>query len=178
MVRVVVGALIAGHGLQKVAGWFGGPGVNGHAEALRSLGYRRPRTLSWVHGVAETAGGVLLAVGLLTPLAAAAILAVMLNAAVVVHARNGLWVQQGGYEYPLVLAALSAGIALTGPGAFALDAITGWDLTGVWAAAGIIGGLAVGAAVLAVRQQPQPADQHGSERQDPSERPGTPAHAA
>ncbi|MDP9021963.1 MAG: DoxX family protein [Actinomycetota bacterium] len=126
--------------------------------------------------MAETAGGVLLAVGLLTPLAAAAILAVMLNAAVVVHARNGVWVQQGGYEYPLVLGAVSAGIALTGPDAFALDAIAGWDLTGAWAAAGIIGGLAVGAAVLALRQQPQPAGQDRSERHD-SGRPGTPAHA-
>lgn len=172
LIRVVPGVLLAAHGLQKLAGWFGGPGLDGHSEVLRSLGYRRPRALAWVNGWAETAGGLLLAAGLLTPLAAAAVLAVMLNAAVAVHGRDGLWVQEGGYEYPLVLATLAAGVALSGPGAVAVDGLIGWDTTGAWAVAGIIGGLAVGLAVLVSRRRTEPA------RDDRAGQPGTPVRAA
>lgn len=157
LIRAVVGALLAGHGLQKLIGWFGGPGVEGNAEFLRSLGYRPPRPLSRLHGLAETGAGILLIAGLLTPAAAAAVIAVMVQAAVAVHARNGLWVQDGGYEYPLVLAATAAGIALTGPGAWSLDAWLGWDLTGAWALAGIAAGLAIGVLGLATRSEPGPA---------------------
>lgn len=155
VVRVVVGALLAAHGLQKLTGWFGGPGVAGHTDTLASLGYRRPRELAWLHGLSETAAGVLLVLGLLTPLASAATIAVMLNAAVAVHAPNGLWVQQGGYEYPLVLAAVAAGLALTGPGAIAIDTWAGWELTGTWAVGGIALGVLAGLLALVARRAPR-----------------------
>lgn len=103
VVRVLVGLLLLGHGARKLFGWFGGPGPGAHASFIGSLGYRRPTLLSRLHAVAETGAGLLLALGLLTPLAIAAILAVMVNAIVAVHRRNGLWVTDGGFEYPLVL---------------------------------------------------------------------------
>ena len=152
LVRIVVGALLAAHGLQKLTGWFGGPGLAGNTGFLEGLGYRRPRQMAWLHGVGETAAGVLVVLGLLTPLASATIIAVMLNAAIAVHAPNGLWVQQGGYEYPLVLTAVAAGLALTGPGSIALDAWAGWEPNGPWGIAGIAFGILAGTAALATRR--------------------------
>lgn len=164
LVRVVVGGLLAAHGLQKLTGWFQGPGIAGHAGLLETLGYRRPRQMAWLHGLSETAAGLMLALGVLTPLASAAIIAVMLNAAVAVHARNGLWVQQGGYEYPLVLSVAAASIAVAGPGAIALDAWAGWDLSGMWGAAGIGLGVVIGAAALATRRATSTAEPRSDDR--------------
>lgn len=152
IVRLVVGGLLAAHGLQHLTTRLGGHGIAGNAEFLRSLGYRGARAMAWLHGIGEIAGGVMLALGLFTPLASAAIIAVMVNAAVAVHAPNGLWVQQNGYEYPLVLSTVAAGMALTGPGALAIDAWVGLDLAD-WGAAGIILGVVLGVAALAMRHR-------------------------
>lgn len=148
LLRLVVGLLLVGHGLQKLTGWFGGPGREGNARYLESLGYRRAQTLSSLHGVAELGGGALIGLGLLTPLAATAIIAVMVNAVVTAHAGNGLWVQDGGYEYPLVLGSLAASLALTGTGRFGLDAVLGWASSATWSVLGIGTGLLVGFVVL------------------------------
>lgn len=114
--------------------------------------------MSWLHGLAETVGGLSLAVGLLTPLGAAAVLAVMLVAAVVVHRPNGLWAQAGGYEYPLVLSAAAVGLALTGPGSFALETVLGWETTGAWALLTVGAGAVVGLLALAMRRPTEPSD--------------------
>lgn len=171
LVRAVVGGLLAGHGMQKLTGWFGGPGIEGHTEYLRTLGYRQPRRMAWLHGLAETAAGVLFVAGALTPVAAAVIIAVMLNAVVAVHAPNGLWVQEGGYEYPLVLSATALGVALTGPGQLAVDAATGWQPTTGWTIAILAGGLVAGALALATRRRStsgQPASPSGNGRRTPA----------
>lgn len=157
VLRLVVGGLLAAHGLQKVAGWFGGPGIGGNAAWLEDLGFRRPQVMSWLHGLAETVGGLSLAVGLLTPLGAATVLAVMLVASVVVHRPNGLWARAGGYEYPLVLSAAAVGLALTGPGAFALDAVLGWELAGAWTWLALVAGAVVGLLALAMRRPTEPS---------------------
>lgn len=158
VLRAAVGGLLAAHGLQKLAGWWGGSGPAGNAEFLRSLGYRRPRILSWMHGGVETIAGLLLVLGLMTPIAAGAVIAVMLNAIIAVHAAKGLWSTDGGVEYPLVLAITAATLAMAGPGGFSLDRLVGLEVTATWAALGVIGGLVVGLAALAMRQ-PQPSRQ-------------------
>lgn len=148
VIRVAIGVLVLGHGLQKLTGWFGGPGLAGWSHMLEEMGYRRPRALAWLHAAAESLGGLLLAVGLLTPLAVAAVVGVMLNAIVVAHGRNGLWVQDGGYEYPLALALVAAGVAVAGPGAWSVDAWAALPTSAGWGVAGIVAGLVVGLAVL------------------------------
>ena len=97
-------------------------------------------------GPAEAAGGLLLVLGLLTPLAGALLIGVLVVVAVAGHGSHGLWNHQGGYEYPLVLAVAAGAIGLAGPGAYALDGllpvpIAGFGLGLPGAAAGAVGGL-------------------------------------
>lgn len=158
--RLVLGGLLATHGLQKLAGWWGGPGPEGNAASLRSLGYRRPEILSRLHGSVETVAGLLLVLGFVTPLASAAVIAVMLNAIIAVHADRGFWVADGGMEYALVLATAAGSLAMAGPGAMSLDRLVGFEVTATWAALAVIGGLAVGLAALALRR-PQPSPEDG-----------------
>lgn len=122
LIRVVVGVLFIGHGLQKLTRAWGGHGVAGTAAFLESLGLRPGRPWAILAGVAESLGGLLFAVGLLTPVAAVLISAVMVMAILRVHAPKGVWAQHGGYEYPLVNLAVAVGVGLAGPGAYALDA--------------------------------------------------------
>jgi putative oxidoreductase len=145
VLRVIVGALFAGHGAQKLLGWLGGHGPSGTAGFLEGLGLRPGGALALGAGAAELGGGVLLALGLLTPLAAALITAVMVTAIITVHFAKGIWNSSGGYEYNLVLIAAVFALAGAGAGAWSLDGALDLDLTGAgWAlgalAVGVIGG--------------------------------------
>jgi putative oxidoreductase len=93
-------------------------------------------------GLSELVGGTLLALGLLTPLAALLIISTMVTAIWTVHAANGPWASDNGYEYNLVLAAVVFAVAAVGPGAWSLDAVLGLDLAGAgWALAALAAGL-------------------------------------
>jgi putative oxidoreductase len=96
LIRVVVGALLAGHGAQKLFGWFGGPGLAGTAEFFASVGYRRPRAMAAMAGFTELAAGLGLAIGFTMPLVTVAVVGVMLNVIVAVHAHAGLWAHNHG----------------------------------------------------------------------------------
>jgi putative oxidoreductase len=158
VIRVIVGLLFVGHGTQKLFGWFGGHGPAGTAGFFGQLGYPAPRLSAIAAGLGEAGGGLLLALGLLTPLGAAALLGVMINAGLVVHLRNGLWVSDNGLEYPLVLSAVAAGIALTGPGGWSLDDALGWnDVAAGWRLAAVALGVAAGLAVAGSALRSQPA---------------------
>jgi putative oxidoreductase len=121
-VRTTIGALFVGHGTQKLFGWFGGHGIEATSGAFESMGLRPGRRHATAAGAAEAGGGLLLALGLLTPVAATSIIATMITAIRKVHAKNGPWVTEGGFEYNLVL--IGAMLALTdnGPGPVSLDA--------------------------------------------------------
>lgn len=125
VVRLVVGLLFAGHGAQKLFGWFGGYGPKGTGGWLESIGVKPGVVMAVVAGLMELVGGLLFAAGLLTPIAAALIVLTMLVAIVKVHGQNGLWAAANGYEYNLVLLAIALGIALTGAGEYSLDALLG-----------------------------------------------------
>jgi putative oxidoreductase len=105
--------------------------------------------------------GLLLAAGFLTPLAALAIVAVMVTAIGSVHWQNGFFSGGGGYEYNLTLIAVAVAVAATGPGRFSIDHALGWDdnLSGAWWGAGVLAaGLAAGLLSLTLlRTKPQPA---------------------
>ena len=154
VLRSIVGLTLAAHGAQKLFGWFGGHGLDGTGGFMESLGFKPGRRHAFLAGLAETGAGLLLAVGLLTPFAAAAIIAVMLVAVVTVHSKAGFFSTGGGYEYNLVLAGAALALAFTGPGALSLDAALGLQQSGaIWGAGALIAGLAGGAIQLAGREQ-------------------------
>jgi putative oxidoreductase len=125
VVRMVVGLLLIGRGGQKLFGWFRGGGLAPAAWFFGSVGYRSPRLMAKLAAGAELIGGPALAVGLGTPVAAGAVVATMLNATVAVHRRNDLLAIDGGYAYPLGIAAAAATLGFTGAGAASLDATVG-----------------------------------------------------
>ncbi|MFC5826220.1 DoxX family protein [Nonomuraea insulae] len=124
ILRIVVGGLIAAHGLQKMTRWLGGVGLGGGAKELGRDGFRGGRLTAVAAGCSQTGGGLLLAAGLMTPLAVADVAGAMTVAATV-KLPHGLWIQEDGYEYPLVMILSAAVIGLTGPGAWSLDRLVG-----------------------------------------------------
>ncbi|MFI1766154.1 DoxX family protein [Streptomyces sp. NPDC020800] len=136
VLRLVAGLLVAGHGVQKVSYRLGGHGLAGGTEEFRHDGFRGGRLTAVVAGASQIGAGLFLTAGLLTPLAAMAAMGVMTVAGTVKWPK-GLWVQNDGYEYPMVLVVVSAALALTGPGRWSLDhvlGITPWPLWIVLAA--------------------------------------------
>ncbi|GLF95366.1 DoxX family protein [Streptomyces yaizuensis] len=131
LLRLVVGLLIAGHGVQKVSHLLGGDGLAGGTEEFRRDGFRGGRLTAVAAGGSQIGAGLFLAAGLLTPLAAMAAMGVM-TVAGTVKRPHGLWVQHDGYEYPLILVVVSASLALTGPGGWSLDQALGVTPWPVW----------------------------------------------
>src|SRR5688500_766937 len=113
--RIVLGALMAGHGAQKLFGWFGGYGLTGTAGFVESLGFKPGRLFATAASVGEIASGVLIALGLFGPFGPAILLSVMIVAAVSVH-WHGVFASSNGVEVPLLYATGAVGLALTGPG--------------------------------------------------------------
>ena len=130
IIRLVLGGLLFAHGTQKLFGWYGGYGLDGTAGFFHSVGHRPGRRMAAVAGLSEAGGGALLVLGLLTPLGAAMILGTMISAAVSVHAPQGVWATNGGYELPLTNALVAAGLAFTGAGDFSIDHAAGIPWTG------------------------------------------------
>ena len=98
--RVTLGSFFVGHGTQKLFGWFGGHGLEGTAGFFEGqLGLRPGKRHATAAGVAEAAGGGLLILGALTPVAAALLTGTMVTAIRKVHAPNGPWVTESGWEY-------------------------------------------------------------------------------
>jgi putative oxidoreductase len=155
--RMVVGLIMAGHGAQKLFGWFGGYGLAGTGGFFESLGFRPGRFFAAAAGFTEVAGGLLLALGLLGPLGPAMIVSVMIVAIATVHWPHGLFASNNGYELPLINAAVAAAMALTGYGAYSLDAALGlsWRPEVVWTMLGL--GVIGGFANLAIRKAPATA---------------------
>ncbi|GAA3440244.1 DoxX family protein [Kutzneria kofuensis] len=119
MVRLVAGLTMAAHGTQYLFGWFGGGGLSGAAAFFARSGYRSADLMAVVAGLSETLGGLGLAAGLLTPLAAAAIVGTMVNAMAVKW--SGGFFAPRGIEYELLMAVSAAAVAIAGPGRFAAD---------------------------------------------------------
>jgi len=127
VLRLALGGTFIAHGCQKLFGLFGGPGIDGFAGALRSFGYRQADTLSVITGVTELTGGVLVVLGLFTPLGAAGLVGIMVNT-IALKWSNGFFASPGGgFELDLVLAAMAATLVLGGPGRIALDYGRPWS---------------------------------------------------
>lgn len=123
LIRLAVGLTFVGHGAQKLFGWFGGYGLKGTGGWLESIGLKPGVTMALIAGLAEFVGGLLFALGLFTPFAALLLAATMVVAIVKVHAPNGFWVTQNGFEYNFILIVVVIGVALIGAGDYSLDAL-------------------------------------------------------
>ena len=158
LLRVAVGAVVVAHGLQKLFGLWGGPGLSGYEDLLTNaanpaIGFNPDfvKPLAIVGAISETVGGGLLVLGLFTPVAGSAVLAVMLMASayrMTVAGSFSFFAAGGGIEYELVLAVAAAGLILTGPGLYSLDFSRGWArrpfLGSVfWLAVGVAAAVAV-----------------------------------
>jgi putative oxidoreductase len=166
LLRIVVGGLFVGHGVQKLFGWFDGPGLDTTAQGFEHLGLRPGRPNAIAAGAAEAGGGALLAAGLETPFAASVLTATMLTAIHRVHGSKGPWVTNGGYEYNLVLIAAALALAEVGPGPLSLDAARGRERSGShWALAALATGAigALGSYALAAAQPAPPASPAGGQ---------------
>jgi putative oxidoreductase len=147
---------MAAHGAQKLWGWFGGHGITGTSGWLGSMGFRPARAQAVLTGLAEFGGGALIALGLLTPLGAAAVAGVMIVAIVTVHWSNGFFAGSGGYEFNLLIAAGAIALAFTGPGTVSLDNAFGLTLSGAeWGIAALATSVLSAGMILASRKQQQ-----------------------
>ncbi|GAA2754053.1 putative oxidoreductase [Amnibacterium kyonggiense] len=148
LLRLTVGGLFVGHGLQKLTGAFDGPGLDGVEGMMQNLEIHPPRQNAVAVAATETFGGAALALGAATPVAAAGLIATMVTAVRKVHLSNGVWNSNGGWEFNAALAAAAVAVASDGPGVVSIDAIFGkskWGFgAGVFAlVAGVAGSFAV-----------------------------------
>jgi putative oxidoreductase len=152
LLRLVLGFTMAAHGSQKLFGWFGGGGIDGTGQFFTMSGYPAGNTMAVVAGLTEILGGLGLAVGLLTPLAGAAIVGTMVNAIAVTW--GGGFFAPKGNEYELLLTAGAAALALTGPGRYAADrflpVLKAHRLA--YGVAAVLVGLATAGAILLLRK--------------------------
>jgi len=162
--RLVIGLAMAGHGAQKLFGWFGGYGPTGTGGFFANLGWRPGVPFAVAAGLAEFGGGVLTALGLLGPVGPALVIMVMIVAGIAVHGAKGFWQANGGYELNAVYAAGALVLALAGPGAYSIDAVVGFsalsDPLRVWVTVAIAVVLAL--ANVAVRRPVQAASTPGA----------------
>ena len=159
VLRLVVGLTFAAHGAQKAFGWWAGPGYAGWTGALQGMGWRPAPMWALVSVGAELVAGLLLALGFLTPLAAAALVGQSVVIVFSVHWPNGFWNSKGGWEFPTSLAAGAIAICLTGPGAMSLDGALGLAFAQPLRLGLVALGLLGGFAALTVKRlaAPQPA---------------------
>lgn len=125
LVRLVVGSVFMLHGLQKVFGLFGGPGLTGFATWIASMGV--PAFLGYAAALVELASGIMIFFGIATELGAVLVIPLMKVAIYLVHWKNGYFIQNEGYEYALNLLLLAVALIIGGPGAGAL-----WDPFKKW----------------------------------------------
>jgi putative oxidoreductase len=156
VLRLAIGPMMFAHGYQKV---FLGGGIEGTAGWFESMDMRPGRLNAWMAAITETGTGALLTLGLLTPLAAAGMVGVMV-VAWFTH-RGTYFVFKDGWEYNIVIAMVVVAIAGLGPGGWSLDDLlgladdlSGW--TGLALAAGL--GLVSGLATIAVFHRPEPTE--------------------
>jgi putative oxidoreductase len=153
ILRVGLGVVLGAHGLQKLFGWWGGQGLSGFKNSLSDVGYQHADILAYVSAGGEVVAGVLLVLGLFTPVAAAGALAFLINGLLATvsakpHSHTFTYFLPDGHEYQITLVVMAMAVILAGPGRYGLDARRGWayrPFIGSFVAllAGIAAGIAV-----------------------------------
>ena len=150
LLGLTVGLTFAAHGAQKAFGWWGGPGMAGWEGAMTHMGFTPARAFALVSMGAELIGGLFLAIGFLTPFAAAVLVAQSTVIILHVHLSKGFWSAKGGIEFALQLGVGALVLGLLGRGALSLDGVLGLNLASSARVEVLLLGLAAGLASVAV----------------------------
>ncbi|MCU1356357.1 MAG: doxX subfamily protein [Acidimicrobiales bacterium] len=127
LVRVLLGVVLAAHGYNK---FFGGGKIPGTARWFDSMGMKpNGKVHAIMAATTEMGSGILLALGLLTPFAAAGYVGLMTVAGYTVHRKNGFFSAKSGWELNFVLAAAAVLVSSVSPGRHSLDWALGLDLS-------------------------------------------------
>ena len=174
LLRTTLGSLMLGHGLQKLNGSFGGQGLEATEQAMGALGLHPAKHQARAAALSETVGGGLTALGFLSPLGPAMVAGTMVVAIHKVHAKNGVWISDGGFEYNALIIAAALTLAAQGPGPLSLDGLLRKERSGTkWGILALVMGVAGAATTLAVanrfRPDDGPAADDGVGSTDPSE---------
>lgn len=163
VLRLAIGLTFAAHGAQKLFGAFGGHGIDGTAGFFEQIGLRPGKLHAWAAAGTEFFGGLAIALGIVTPVPAAALIAVMTAAVITVHLKNGFFSTNQGYEFNLALAAALFALAGVGAGGWSLDNVLNIDMSGTdWAIGALVVGLLGGiGAVLGGRFVSRERREHG-----------------
>lgn len=153
-VRAIVGGLLAGHGAQKLFGWFGGGGPRATTAMLTHLKVRPPERWAIVGGASEFVGGSLTLLGLLNPLGPFLAIGAMATATLTAHKDKPIWGQKGGAELPVTNMSALLALTLAGPGVLSLDAVFGTKVPWWFSFMALVG---VGAGVTLATQPAPPA---------------------
>ncbi len=128
LLRLGAGGLMAGHGAQKLFGWFGGHGLQGTGMWLESMGLKPGKTWALAAGAGEMGGGVLTALGLGGPVGAIGTISAMTMATTKAHWGKPIWVTEGGAELPVLNIAVSTALMIREPDKYSLDRLLGIKL--------------------------------------------------
>lgn len=151
VLRVIFGLFLAAHGVAKIRG-----GIAGTAAWFAAIGMRQPGVQARAAAGTEIIAGVALAIGLMTPLAAAAVVGVMAVAFWVAHRSKGFFIYNNGWEYTASIATVAVVLGMTGPGGISLDAVIGLEVNGIVAGWGVLalGGVAAATQLAAFYRPP------------------------
>lgn len=126
ILRAILASVFFAHGAQKLFGWFGGFGLDGTGAFFKSQGLSPGKFWALISGLVEFGGGLMIAAGLLTSLAALAVAGDMVIAIASVTGKHGWFTEvKGGFEINLMLIALALVLILIGPGRYSLDQALG-----------------------------------------------------
>jgi putative oxidoreductase len=167
LLRLGAGGLMAGHGAQKLFGWFGGHGLHGTGMWLESMGLKPGKTWALAAGAGEMGGGVLTALGLGGPVGAIGTISAMSMATAKAHWGKPIWVTEGGAELPVLYSTVAGALALAGPGRYSLDRALGIKMH--WAIPALAAALAGAAVAYGAMSRPEPAEQPVEQPQQPEE---------
>jgi len=120
VLRLGIGIMFMAHGMQKVFGFFGGPGISGFSKMLSGLGMVPAVFWAYVGSYTELLGGLLLVLGIGVRGSAALLLIFIATAAIKVHFSKGFFLGKGGFEYTMVIASVCIALILMGAGRFSI----------------------------------------------------------
>lgn len=159
MLRLTLGALIAGHGAQKLFGWFGGPGMQGTSGMMEKMNLRPARPWAITAAASEFGGGVLTLLGFLNPLGPLGVIGAMSMATFKVHWGKPIWASKGGPELPITNIAIASALMVAGPDTYSLDRLLGVRLPRWVMLPGLAG---IAATVAIARRRSQQAEQQAA----------------